>query len=113
MKPDGIRLTGFGGQGYDLSSEALKRATRPFIAERVNAHLETGVNGYFLDVDATGVDLRDDFDPKHPMTLAEDRANRMERMRFISQQKKLVLGSESAAAWSTPAIHFSHGSLTA
>ncbi len=112
MNPDGSRLTGFGGQGYDLSSEALKRAPRPFIAERVNAHLQTGVNGYFLDVDATGGDLRDDFDPQHPMTMAQDRANRLERMRFLSEQKKLVLGSESAAAWSTPVIHFSHGSLT-
>jgi hypothetical protein len=111
MKQDGDRLIGFGERGYELSSEALKRAARPFFAERVNAHLQTGVNGYFLDVDAAG-DLHDDFDPQHPMTLAQDRANRLERMRFISQQKKLVLGSESAAAWSTPVIHFSHGSLT-
>lgn len=112
MNQDGRRQAGFGGRGYDLSSEALKRAARPFITERVKAHLQTGVNGYFLDVDATGGDLRDDFDPQHPMTLAQDRANRLARMRFIGEQQKLVLGSESAAAWSTPVIHFSHGSLT-
>lgn len=112
MKQDGSRHAGFGGRGYDLSSEALERAARPFIAERVNAHLRTGVNGYFLDVDATGVDLRDDYDPQHPMTLAVDRANRMERMRMLSEEKRLVTGSESAAAWSAPAIHFSHGSST-
>lgn len=111
MKPDGSRRAGFAGQGYELSSEALKRASRPFIAERVKAHQQTGVNGYFLDVDATG-ELHDDFDPRHPMTIAQDRANRLDRMRYLSEQQKLVLGSESAAAWSAPVLHFSHGSLT-
>ncbi|HEX8843231.1 MAG TPA: glycoside hydrolase [Pyrinomonadaceae bacterium] len=108
MKSDGTRQKGFQGRGYELSSEALKRAKRPFIEERVNAHLQTGVNAVFLDVDAFG-DLYDDYDPQHPMTLAEDRENRLERMRFISRTKRLVLGSESAVGWSAPIVAFSHG----
>ena len=111
LREDGKRQGGFQGRGYELSSEALKRATRPFIAERVNAQLQTGINAYFLDVDASG-DLYDDYDPLHPMTIAQDRANRLERMRFISQTKKLILGSESAVGWSAPVLHFSHGTYT-
>ncbi len=112
MKKDGTRQKGFAGFGYELSSEALKRSKKPFISERVNSFLQTGINSYFLDVDATGGDLRDDYDPLHPMTIGKDRENRLERMSFISQEKKLVLGSESAAPWSVPVIHFSHGTLT-
>ncbi|HEX8920179.1 MAG TPA: glycoside hydrolase [Pyrinomonadaceae bacterium] len=111
MRQDGTRQSGFQGRGHELSSEALKRAARPFIAERVNAQLQTGINAYFLDVDAFG-DLYDDYDPEHPMTIAQDRANRIERMRFISQTKNLVLGSESAVGWSAPVLHFSHGTYT-
>jgi hypothetical protein len=111
LKSDGTRHPGFRGRGYHLSSEALKRAKRRFIEERVNSHLQAGVNSYFVDVDATG-ELYDDFDPAHPMTIATDRANRLLRMEFVSRQKRLVLGSESAVAWSTSAIHFSHGTLT-
>jgi hypothetical protein len=111
LRQDGKRQGGFQGRGYELSSEALKRAARPFIDERVGAQLQTGINAYFLDVDAFG-DLYDDYDPQHPMTIAQDRANRIERMRFISQTKNLVLGSESAVGWSTPVLHFSHGTYT-
>jgi Glycosyl hydrolases related to GH101 family, GH129 len=111
LKSDGTRHPGFRGRGYHLSSEALKRAKRHFIEERVNFYLQAGINSYFIDVDATG-ELYDDFDEHHPMTIATDRANRLQRMEFVSRQKRLVLGSESAVAWSTPAIHFSHGTLT-
>lgn len=111
LKKDGTRQAGFRGRGWSLSSEALKRAKRPFMEERVNFHLQAGINSYFIDVDATG-ELYDDFDQLHPMTIATDRANRLRRMGFVSGQKRLVLGSESAVAWSTPAIHFSHGTLT-
>lgn len=46
-------------------------------------------------------ELYEDFDPEHPMTLARDRENRMDRMRALADAG-FVLGSESAAAWSTP-----------
>ncbi|HEY6404422.1 MAG TPA: glycoside hydrolase [Blastocatellia bacterium] len=111
LKKDGTRHAGFRGRGYHLSSEALKRAGSPFMEERVNFHLQAGINSYFIDVDATG-ELYDDFDQLHPMTIGTDRANRLQRMDFVRRQKRLVLGSESAAAWSAPVIHFSHGTLT-
>ena len=110
-KKDGTTAGGFRGRGHHLSSEALKRAERDFLAERVEAATGDGANAYFLDVDATG-ELYDDYDPAHPMTIDQDRRNRLQRMRFISETKGLVLGSESAAGWATAVIHVSHGTLT-
>jgi hypothetical protein len=43
------------------------------------------------------------------MTPAKDRANRLERMRYIADTQKLVLGSEIGVAWSAPVIAFGHG----
>jgi hypothetical protein len=111
MKKNGERLTGFAGRGYELSSEALRRARVPFLKQRVAAYLKAGANNYFLDSDAFG-SLFDDYDPQHLMTTAVDRANKMARMRFVSRESRLVLGSERAAAWSAPVIHFSHGTET-
>jgi hypothetical protein len=108
---DGSRRPGFGGRGFELSSEALKRAATPFLKHRADAALKSGANAYFLDSDALG-ELFDDFDPAHPMTVEGDRRNRKDRMRYLSQNRGLVLGSESAAAWSTPVLHFSHGTET-
>jgi hypothetical protein len=45
------------------------------------------------------------------MTRARDRENRMSRMRAVVNAG-FVLGSESAVAWSTPVVHFSHGNET-
>lgn len=111
MEKDGTRHRGFAGRGYELSSEALKRARVPFVKQRIDSYIAAGVNNYFLDSDAFG-SLFDDYDPQHPMTVAVDRENKIRRMRFVSEESKLVLGSERAAAWSTPVIHFSHGTET-
>ncbi|HEV7377536.1 MAG TPA: glycoside hydrolase [Pyrinomonadaceae bacterium] len=111
MERDGKRMTGFANRGYELSSEALRRARVPYFKQRVASYIEAGVNNYFLDSDAFG-SLYDDYDPQHPMTTAVDRQNKIERMRFVSRESKLVLGSERAAAWGAPVIHFSHGTET-
>lgn len=107
---DGKPAGGFRGRGHHLSSEALKRADRDFVAERIEEAIDAGANAYFLDVDATG-ELYDDYDPAHPMTITVDRNNRLQRMGLITDHD-LVLGSESTSGWATPAIHVSHGTLT-
>jgi Glycosyl hydrolases related to GH101 family, GH129 len=111
MERDGKRMTGFANRGYELSSEALRRASVPYVKQRVNSYIEAGANNYFLDSDAFG-SLYDDYDPLHPMTTAIDRENKIQRMRIVSQESRLVLGSERAAAWGAPFIHFSHGTET-
>ncbi len=106
----GQALIGFGGRGCELSSEALKLAEprQHYIANRVDSLTQSGINSYFLDDDAYG-ELYDDYSNDHPMTIYQDRLNRLERMKSISETRKLVLGSEGGVAWSAPVIAFAHG----
>ncbi len=111
VKRDGARKTGFADRGCELSSEAFARAepTLHPLATRVDNQLRDGANSYFIDVDAFG-ELFDDFSPAHPMTVFQDRTNRMARMRY-ARDRKVVLGSEAGVAWSVPAIDFAHGAF--
>lgn len=110
LTADGKRMPGFAGRGFQLSSEALRRAKTPFIGQRLAAARALGASAYFVDCDAFG-DLLEDFDPMHPMTRARDRENRMARMRDVAGAG-FILGSESAVGWSTPVVLFSHGNET-
>ena len=105
---EGSRQKGFGGRGCALSTEALRKAHKPYVADRVDRHLATGINSYFLDVDAFG-ELFEDWSPAHPLTRERDKQNRIERMAYLSGARSLVLGSEGGTSWSTPVVHFLHG----
>jgi Glycosyl hydrolases related to GH101 family, GH129 len=111
MDVQGRRVRGFQGHGLQLSSEALKRANTSFVADRITSAINIGANSYFVDSDAYG-DFFDDYDPMHPMTPSVDRENRIQRLRYISRERGLILGSESAVAWSVPFLHFTHGPET-
>lgn len=110
---DGSILVGFGKRGCYLSSEAFKmqEPTEKNICKRITALTSLGDNSYFLDVDATNP-LFDDYSTDHPMTQAQDKNNRLERMQYISDERKLVLGSESALSWANPAISYNNGSFS-
>ncbi|MCS0605509.1 glycoside hydrolase [Streptomyces sp. LP11] len=110
---DGKPVTGFGGRGCYVSSQALRRAepTRHLLADRTDEMTANGADSYFLDVDAAG-ELFTDHSPAHPMTRAQDRENRLKRMAWLSGKRKLVLGSESAGSWANGVLSFSHGSGT-
>lgn len=107
----GKQRTGFAGRGHELSSEALARAKRDWIGERLAATQKTGANSVFVDCDAFG-DLHDDFTPAHPMTAWRDRENRLARLKRCGAAGGLVLGSETGVGWATNAIHFAHGAHT-
>ncbi|RJQ69627.1 hypothetical protein D5S17_31050 [Pseudonocardiaceae bacterium YIM PH 21723] len=110
-KADGSLQTGFGGRGCYVSSKALADAepTKHYLADRVAKMTGTGVNSYFLDVDAAG-ELFNDHSKDHPMTKAQDREYKLDRMR--KQHGKFVLGSESAGSWANQVLDYSHGSST-
>ncbi|MGW4532450.1 glycoside hydrolase [Nocardia sp. NPDC004340] len=106
----GTPETGFGGRGCYLSSRVL--AENPHLYEsRYAAMTANGADTYFLDVDAAG-EFFDDHSPAHPMTQSQDREYRLARMRWLAENRKTVLGSESAAAWSAPVLAFDHGAQT-
>ncbi|MGA4848530.1 glycoside hydrolase [Streptomyces sp. G5(2025)] len=104
--------TGFGGRGCYLSSQAFEQAEKKhhYLADRTRSMVANGADSYFLDVDATG-ELFRDHGKGHRMTKAQDRANRLARMRRIADTG-LVLGSETAQAWANKALAFDHGGAT-
>ncbi|MGV9410982.1 glycoside hydrolase [Nocardia sp. NPDC003693] len=106
----GTPETGFGGRGCYLSSQALEDDPRLY-RDRYAEMSADGANTYFLDVDAAG-EFFDDFTPEHPMNQGQDRANRLARMRWLAQDRRQVLGSESAGAWAAPVLAFDHGAQT-
>lgn len=110
-KADGSPQSGFHDRGCYLSSRAFEQAEprHHYLADRTRAMVANGADSYFLDVDATGEVFRDHA-PGHAMTKAADRANRLARMRRISQD--LVLGSETAQPWANKVLAFDHGAGT-
>ncbi|OIK05250.1 glycoside hydrolase [Streptomyces monashensis] len=110
---DGRIVTGFGGRGCYVSSEALRGAepAHHYLADRTRDMTANGANSYFLDVDAAG-ELFTDHSPAHPMTQARDRENRLRRLARLSGGRGLVVGSESAGSWANGVLAFSHGSGT-
>ncbi|MCA9524403.1 MAG: hypothetical protein KC609_25720 [Myxococcales bacterium] len=109
---DGTRRRGWNRFGCELSSEALRRLekTGQPLMRRVRGHVTRGVRSIFVDEDAYG-DFFADYDPRHPMTVARDRDNRLRRLAQI-RKLGLVLGSETVTARFVPALHFNHGTLT-
>ena len=121
-RADGTPQPGFHHQGCYLSSEAFEQAEprRHYLADRTRSLVAGGADSYFLDVDAAG-ELFRDHDAAHPMTMAQDRANRLARMRRLTEgtydpragRAPLVLGSEAAGILGQPGPglrpRFGHG----
>ncbi|QBS44997.1 glycoside hydrolase [Nocardia sp. CS682] len=107
---DGKPRTGFGNRGCYLSSQALAQHPR-LLDDRYASITANGANTYFLDVDAAG-EFFDDYSPDHPMNQQQDRTNRLARMRALAEDRKQVLGSESAGAWANTVLAYNHGSQT-
>ena len=70
-----------------------------------------GFNSYFVDCDATG-ELFDNYSPLYPATKELDMKKRLERMAWIRDTYRVVVGSEVGAWFAAPEIHFGHGMMT-
>lgn len=108
--PNGSILTGFGNRGCYLSAEALRlrESKEKNIEQHINRITNKGDNSLFLDCDAAPP-LYEDYSKQHPMTYVQDLEDRIERMRYISSAKKLVLGSETGLAWANSVIAYNNG----
>ena len=62
---------------------------------------------WFVVRDAFG-EVFDDYAPEHPMTQAQDAAERARRMKWISETFGAVVGSEGGSAYAAPVVHFAH-----
>ena len=106
---DGKPMAGFADQGCEMSSEAIRRyAGRPVPGVRYEQHKREGANQVFVDVDSYG-DFFHDYSPDHPMTMVQDRANRLSRLALGWKHYGLVIGSENTTSWATTAVHYTHG----
>ena len=105
VKADGMISKGFKKVGYHLSP----LAARPFVEQRVNDYMSTTPHSaVFVDCDAFG-QFFDDYHRDHTATQRDDMLERLDRLRWLSDQHGLVVGSEGGSAYAAPAIHFAHG----
>jgi hypothetical protein len=111
---DGSIMAGFHNRGCYLSTEALRlrESKEKNIANHLDTVLSKADNSLFLDCDASGP-LFEDYSKHHPMSREQDLSDRLERMRYISSTRKLVLGSESGLAWSAGVIAYNNGAFLA
>lgn len=112
IKADGTVMAGFANRGCQMSSAAVAahpQAISP--ASRYADHIKDGASEVFVDVDAFG-EFNHDYSPAHPMTMMQDRANRLARLGLGITTYHLLIGSENVTAWSSGVAHFSHGTVT-
>ncbi len=65
----------------------------------------------FIDT-TTASAFRECYSPEHPTTRSEDNRHKMELLRFVSQEMKLVTGSETGIDSAAPYVHYFEGMLS-
>lgn len=113
INKNGSRSIGFAGRGCYVSTAALNnmKPANKIVYDRFAAMKNNGINSYFLDCEATG-EIFDDYSPNHPQTAYEDLQRRERHLSYLSKQR-VVLGSETAAAWAVNNLAFAHGNFSA
>ncbi|GIX50284.1 MAG: hypothetical protein KatS3mg132_478 [Limisphaera sp.] len=100
---DGIRIP----CGVLCDSRALSYA-RPRISTELRTH---PYRARFIDT-TTASPWRECYDPAHPMTRSDSRRHRMELLRFVSEEMRLVTGSETGHDAAVPYVHYFEGMLS-
>lgn len=65
----------------------------------------------FLDT-TTASPLRECYDPRHPLTRAQDRENKMALFDYVAQDQRLVLGSETGMDLAVPHLDYFEGMMS-
>jgi hypothetical protein len=107
----GWRVRGKDGQMYPCGvlcdKQALKHAQQRVPAE-LKAH---SYRCRFIDT-TTASPWRECYHPEHPMTRSDSRHWKMELLRYMSEQMKLVTGSETGHDAAVPYVHYFEGMLS-
>lgn len=103
---NGKKISGFKNVGRKLNPTL----SLPSVKKRMDQMLAGGItfNSWFIDCDATG-EIYDDYTPGHITTKEQDLQARLERMRYIRDEKNLVIGSEGGHDFAASTIAFAHG----
>ena len=102
----GEKIEGFNGVGRKLNPTLAM----PSVKNRINKILDTGIdfNSWFLDTDGTE-DVYDDYSKQHTTTEKQDIEGRIERIKYVSDEKNMVVGTEGGNDFINPYVAFSHG----
>ncbi len=107
----GWRVKGKDGVMYPCAVLCDKRAP-DYARKRVLEELKTHpYRCRFIDT-TTASSWRECYHPDHPMTRSESRKWKMELLRFMSEEAKLVTGSETGHEASVPYLHYFEGMLS-
>jgi hypothetical protein len=105
VRRDGKKRGGFKGAGYKLSPIAA----RPYVEKRVSENMKNvPYTYYFIDCDAYG-EVHDDYSPLHRVSQADDAQARTDRLAWISDTFRLVIGSEGGSSYAAGVIHVAEG----
>ena len=107
----GWRVKGKDGVMYPCAVLCDKRAP-DYARKRVLEELKTHpYRSRFIDT-TTASSWRECYHPDHPMTRTESRKWKMELLRFMSEEAKLVTGSETGHDAAVPYLHYFEGMLS-
>jgi hypothetical protein len=107
----GWRVRGKDGQMYPCGVLCDKQALK-YAHQRVPEDLKTyPYQCRFIDT-TTASPWRECYNPDHPMTRSESRHWKMELLRFICEESKLVTGSETGHDAAVPYVHYFEGMLS-
>ncbi len=83
--------------------------------DHLRKHVETdkalALAARFLDT-TTASSLRECYNPAHPMTRTEDRQYKMAQLAYLSEEKKLVTGSETGVDMAVPYLEYFEGMMS-
>jgi hypothetical protein len=107
----GWQVRGKDGKMYPCAVLCDKQAPK-FARQRVPAELKTHpYRCRFIDT-TTASPWRECYHPGHPMTRSDSRHWKMELLRYMSEQMKLVTGSETGHDAAVPYVHYFEGMLS-
>ncbi|MHC4084734.1 MAG: glycoside hydrolase [Planctomycetota bacterium] len=107
----GWRVKGKDGKMYPCGVLCDRQALK-YARQRVPEELKTHpYRSRFIDT-TTASPWRECYDPGHPMTRSESRHWKMELLRFMSEEMKLVTGSETGHDAAVPYVHYFEGMLS-
>ena len=107
----GWRVKGKDGNMYPCGVLCDKQALK-YARQRVPEELKTHpYRCRFIDT-TTASPWRECYHPDHPMTRSESRHWKMELLRFMSEEMKLVTGSETGHDAAVPYVHYFEGMLS-
>lgn len=107
----GWQVRGKDGQMYPCAVLCDKQAPK-YAKQRVPAELKThSYRCRFIDT-TTASPWRECYHPDHPMTRSDSRHWKMELLRFVSEDMKLVTGCETGHDAAVPYVHYFEGMLS-